>query len=68
MTLRTLLSAHTGAEITADTVLAEVLDPVDRICSLPFWIEEATGHMVPDAELLSWVSVGDAERWMGVGA
>jgi len=66
MTIRDLLSAHTGTEITADTVLAEVLCEIDRLMSLPFWIEELTGDIPGDAELLSWVSVGDCERWMGV--
>ena len=65
MTLRDLLSDYTGAEITADTVLKDVLCEIDRLMSLPFWIKEISGDIPGDAELLSWQTVGDAERWMG---
>lgn len=58
--------AQPGLMIDADTELATALCGIDRIYSLSFWLEEATGEMPTDAELLSWVTVGDVARWLGV--
>lgn len=49
------------------TELSEVLDEIDRVLELPFWLEERTGRMPTDAELLSWRFVGDVLRWAGEG-
>lgn len=59
-------AARPGLPLGPDTPLAEALDQVDRICSLPFWLEEATGRIPTDAELLSWHTLGDALRWAGL--
>lgn len=50
--------------ITADTELSNILPEVERICALPFWLEEETGEIPTDAELLSWRTVGEVARWV----
>lgn len=65
MTILTTLRDHTGADLTAETELSDVLDELDRVYSLAHWLEEC-GHRLPtDAELMSFRFVGDVLRWAG---
>lgn len=61
------MTAHAfpGVEISPATELVEIFDEIDRICSLPFWLEDVTGRCPTDAELLSWRTVEDVLRWIG---
>lgn len=67
MTILAKIQHHAmpDTEVTPDAELATVLHEIDRVCSLPFWLEDITGEMVTDAVLLSWVTVGDVQRWAG---
>ena len=51
------------AELHAETEL-DALCPVDRVGALPFWLEEMTGEIPTDAELLNWRTVADVARWV----
>lgn len=64
----TLTTLREMGDVVALDWLKDVLCEIDRLMSLPFWIEEISGDIPGDAELLSWQTVGDAERWMGVVA
>jgi hypothetical protein len=50
--------------LCADSELEAVLCPVDRVGALPFWLEEMTGSIPTDAELMNWRTVGDVARWV----
>jgi hypothetical protein len=54
-----------GLPLTPETELAEALDEIARICELPFWVEDATGRMPSDAQLLSWQTLGEVLHWAG---
>lgn len=64
--LTAIITEHTlpGLDLTTETELATCLDEVNRVCSLPFWLEEMTGTIPTDAELLSWVTISDVVRWV----
>lgn len=54
-----------GLEITPETELREALDDIDRVCSLPLWLENLTGRYPSDADLIRWPS-GPAMRCAGL--
>lgn len=58
--LATVLTADPEAR------LDDLLCPVDRVCSLPLWLEEHTHRLPCDDEVAQWVTVGDVVRWVGV--
>lgn len=64
--LRALIADNSlpGLEIDAGTALRECLDETDRVCSMPFWLEDMGCPTPTDAQMLSWQTVGDVERWM----
>ncbi len=71
--MTTLLSliaaaARPGVPLDPDTELAEALDEIERVCSLPFWIEETCGRLPTDAELLRCRTLADALSLAGEGA
>ena len=51
---------------TPDTELSDIMDELARVYDLPFWLEEQTGRMPTDAELLTFRYVGDVLRWAGM--
>ena len=44
-------NAFPGIPVEPETQLSDIMDEIDRVCELPFWLEEATGRTCTDAEL-----------------
>ena len=69
MTILSTIRDHSlpGLPIDETTELRECLDEINRVLTLPFWLEDHTGRMPTDAELMSFRFVGDVLRWAGEG-
>lgn len=52
------------SQLPPDTPLRDALDEIDHLYSLPHEIEERTGHLPTDAQLMAWFDCGDVMAWV----